>query len=117
MRDIKFRAWAPDQKNWVNLSQAFDQGRLVHKFEDDTPQNLDLQDSKFLVWSQYTGLKDKNGQEIYEGDILDYVRDYGPRDTRVVQWVSRKTYTGFNIGQSARFEVIGNIYENKDLLK
>jgi hypothetical protein len=63
---------------------------------------------------QYTGRQDVKGVQIYEGDILDYVRDYGPRDRRVVEWVEKPYYSGWNFGKSARFEVAGNVYENPE---
>ena len=99
MREIKFRAW-----NGVEMSEPFD----LNKGDPDTfPLGLPLM--------QYTGLKDKNGKEIYDGDILkneDYNR------TRVMEWENDVVPFCFDYYESpGDWEIIGNIYENPELLK
>lgn len=72
------------------------------------------------ILMQYTGLKDKNGVEIYEGDIIKYQRK-GISELLVVEWC--KDYASFMFGHikvefALRYgEVIGNIYENPELLE
>ncbi len=84
---------------------------------------------------QYTGLQDKNGAEIYEGDILNQILDSKPC-YYIVEWGNRPDYCGFvlrplmkrdgtfrmtvhdfKIYLAEGFEIIGNIYENPELLK
>jgi len=91
-REIKFRGW----------------------FEDIGMQPItDIETSCTLM--QYTGLKDKNGLEIYEGDVLSYadgVRRF------VVEWQGNYPdfNYGWNFGNRSDFEVIGNVYEHPHLL-
>ena len=70
---------------------------------------------KGLVWMQYTGLKDKNGKEIFEGDIIDHPY----KGIKTVFW--DESLPGFGsegtyVSRLTNGEVIGNIYENKELL-
>ncbi len=112
-REIKFRAW-----NGMNMEYAA--GCSKYGCFYTAPDPLDtasltttLYDKETPVM-QFTGLKDKNGIDIYEGDI---VRD-DPYISGVVFNQELAIFEAKGIALFlGRVEVIGNIYENKELLK
>lgn len=117
MREIKFRAWIGE--SWVyseSISKDNDVWRILNHEDDNWWACLEPQ--------QYTGLKDKNDKEIYEGDILSD-DNYSNVDGSVVFDEEKGYYeiAKFNyepLHESLKdydFEVVGNIYENPDLLE
>ena len=62
MRTLKFRAWNKKGKCWITF------GGVNYRYENGI---LDIADSDNLIYEQYTGLKDKNGKEICEGDVVN----------------------------------------------
>ena len=116
MREIKFRAWDKINKEMLEDYPAPDDyGDINNIFYSWADEYIPL---------QYTGLKDKNGKEIYEGDVLKY--KYCGLDCpeeefeyMEVKWDTdlEDGFCGFEIPASwAEFIVIGNIYENPELL-
>ena len=127
MREFKFRAW--DNHNKRMLQDVGYHPFITEQYTDYKPteNGAYLISPKFdnYVLMQYTGLKDKNGKEIYEGDIL---KVKGAYQERFIVEYSAPTYCLFDgddgVLSSDSFgwdnwelsEVIGNIYENKELL-
>jgi uncharacterized phage protein (TIGR01671 family) len=115
MREIKFRAWDKENNKWVidiGLSTTF----------IDNKDIVNLESRGFEVM-QFTGLKDKNGKEIYEGDIFKSKKgkifEVIFQDGTYAFGNSKKGYYllgSFDI-KKEELEVIGNIYKNKELLE
>jgi len=112
MREIKFRAWDARHSHWLKIrSLQFDgdlRGSEATGFEKDLAY-FPIKENVILM--QFTGLKDKNGKEIYEGDILG---DVAWR--QVVEW-DKDSACFLGLESLWDFSVIGNIYETPDLLK
>lgn len=107
-REIKFRAWDKEQNKWRYTSDS----DKFHYFWQWVYNSLPGQETDETV-TQYTGLKDKNRVEIYEGDILqgsNGVRKV-PEDLAEVGYQLCEGFDYTNV------EVIGNIHENPELLE
>lgn len=114
MREIKFRVW--EGEKMIHLTAGYGMEYIsINGFEMRS-------EFESVILMQYTGLKDKNGKEIYEGDIV-----------KAEEYVGFKNLTAEVIYNRGRFclntgtipedllpelsEIIGNIYENPELLK
>jgi len=152
MREIKFRIWHKPTKKYVTMSQedwSYGKGKVKYKDSGDFLAishdgflchegygngAANVEDPENYVVQQYTGLKDKNGKEIYEGDILGYFDAIVNNDKERVeikywgeQWCefTIRNYNGKDVksdepndyygGIHPEYkEVIGNIFEGVD---
>lgn len=129
MREIKFRVWCKENEQFIQFNKMgfLEDGSLwyVQEVDENEPPYFENQNNWELM--QYTGLKDKNGIEIYEGDIVktikgnvqvvEFLTAYNSKDnkTMVSQFGLKgdKGYYFFDVTD----EVIGNICENPELLE
>ena len=124
MREIKFRAWNEVEEKMYSW----------YDFLNTNMKNTFIApESTAMILMQYTGLKDKNGKEIYEGDIVKY-NEFWEGDCHYnsgvgqILWDDEETgfyltakdtsfINLFNLTKLLDAEVIGNIYENSELLE
>jgi uncharacterized phage protein (TIGR01671 family) len=152
MRELKFRVWNKATKSWLNetagthcwseYSINIFTGEIVefvtgdNKFfsRADEPsfyfdKTVVVKESPYVI-QQYTGIKDKNGKEIYEGDLINYTCVAGEGDYQ--KEINQEVFFEdgmflfdrnalFSMGDSnflkQSIEVVGNIFENPELLK
>ena len=122
-RELKFRFWDVRNKKFIDEDPLYSKwavtldgepynGKYDHRYDED----------EYIV-QQYTGLKDKNGKEIYDGDIINvyffstYLKGIVEyfASSFIVNWMDQ---TGDDLDKTpTEKEIIGNIFENPDLLK
>ena len=154
MREIRFRAWDKKRKEIVNINGSdlyLADGEVHEIYESRFGDQRCMEDtdvSERYEVMQYTGLKDKNEKEIYEGDVIQFLWEedscWGKAGTYKgyigfndgafeVIYIGREDITTFEDGYwhensksddmqsfiswSEQIEVIGNIYENPELLE
>ena len=120
MREIKFRAFDKKENEMFYSSMYQDKTSMAHGLKNFLSECSDIEDTLM----QYTGLKDKNGVEIYEGDIIEYMTGqlkHIPTKHKVT-WLEDEARFSFGCKTNTQYMfyntvVIGNIYENPELIQ
>ena len=124
MREIKFRAWHIGKKKmYTPVCVMFCPNELrEYRIFEASDRELLGNDKHFHVM-QFTGLKDANGEDIYEGDILvddteGLTYDFVEWSDEWAGWTTGNWYGSKELAENARHhEVVGNVYQNPELLK
>lgn len=135
MREIKFRVWNKFERKMYKVGEikwnCFLENTNISVFIHDSllcgytkKHSSEECDTAALELMQYTGLKDKNGKEIYEGDIVEFYEVGRMWKAKIgydsgaftVDFGGSFTFLCGCYTEDSLFEVIGNIYDNKELL-
>ena len=130
MREILFRG-RNENSTWKYGSllvnkDTFDNDVFIYHICDADGYSTEIIDTKTV--GQYTGLQDKNGTKIFEGDILLWHSEWGEDFITVVEWDNKRAYfgareSGFDIppfeidDDFSKVEIIGNVHDNPELLQ
>lgn len=127
MREIKFRAWDKLNKEIVDVEEIDFMNKVIDYIDNDYENNRqEIIGAYFenIELMQYTGLKDKNEKEIYEGDIvklranhgIGIVKYYDEWGAFVIEYIKPRPLAVLGNYYKENIEILGNIYENSELL-
>ena len=118
MREIKFRAWDKENKRMLYVSDINFCGEEISAYDREEYIGFN-----YIELMQFTGRQDINGKEVYEGDIVkcfdNYYKMYyiGVVDFADCSFVIKNDACTYYRWQDYRVEIVGNIYENPELLE
>lgn len=126
MREIKFRIWDIDEKKFnVNEKDRLgcgDTKKCMSERVDFENNSVEINADERYIFSEYTGLKDKNNKEIYEGDIVKFLNGIfeviwcNEKASFMLKNKEYKEFLNFIYENNNGMEIVGNIYENSELL-
>lgn len=111
-REIKFRAWHKKNKCFIKSHNLVDKNNVPVKSHGD---HFSLDDQN-VIYLQYTGLKDKNGVEIWEGDVVRIPTGYKFLVSMAHFSLGYEGSGAYGYAYYKHGEVLGNLYENQELL-
>ena len=129
MREIKFRAWLKYGKEIVDVEEIDFMNEVINYIDNDYENNeQEIIGAYFenIELMQYTELKDKNNKEIYEGDVvklrsnhgIGVIKYYDEWGDFIVEYIKPRPLVVLGINYYKEdIEVLGNIYENPELIK
>lgn len=129
MREIKLRIWDIDERkfivNEIDRLGCGDTKKCMSERVNFENNSVEINADERYIFSEYTGLEDKNGKEIYEGDIVKFRANHGIGVIKysdewgafVVEYIKPRPLAvlGMNYYKED-IEVLGNIYQNPELL-
>jgi len=126
MKEIKFRAWDGINKSMIDSSYgdwiSFNGVPYTYSVRKYGTPNIEIEKADGYIPMQYTGLKDNNGVEIYEGDVIEHSDAIWRAEVKWCEsgkWILNYTGMGREVLLSDRTDyivVIGNIHQNPELL-
>lgn len=127
MREIKFRIWDIDKRKFiVNETDRLgcgDAKKCMSERVDFENNSVEINADESYILSEYTGLKDMKGKEIYEGDIIKFLNGIfeviwcNEKASFMLKNKEYKEFLNFIYENNNGMEIVGNIYENPELME